>query len=115
MTNVTEDALEEGIEFILTNADHSWFTEELCGGGLKRFVVAVTDNQSWTVPLLIEQAKRTMILFWQATIGWWTSPEGTVVVDIGISTDDLAAAKWIGKAYNQKAVRDSIEKKEIRL
>ena len=111
--NVTASALKGRINHILSVSDLSWFTEQLVGECEWRYVVAMTDNHSWTVDLLVAQASIAVTKHWEATIWGWTSQDGAVIVDIGITTDNLDEAMRLGKIYSQRAVRDTTEKKEI--
>ena len=115
LTPEENDAMEGKLKGILANADLSWFTYPVLGDSLRRYVVAFTDNQVWSVELLVAQAVLDAWRFWQVTIGWRISPEERIVIDIGTSTDDLAQAIRLGKAYDQKAIREREEKQEIRL
>ncbi len=107
-----ERALREAIESILNNADLSWFTS-LLSGEQWRYVVGLTHNLSWSIDLLVAQARFASVIFESITIGWRTSPTGAVLIDVGTMVNDLKQALSIGRTYRQQCIRDTVEEKEI--
>ena len=81
--------MEDKISSILMKVDPSGFTELLQGERLKRYVVAFTNNVECTTDLLACQARFYWAVFTNLTIGWRTTPQGQIMIDIGTSTDNL--------------------------
>ncbi len=91
---------------ILARVDLSGFTYCI-HWGLKRYVVAFTDNKQWSLQLLTDQANHFAQHFDRINIGWRTSPTWTVLVDVGTSFDSFEEAMHIARMYSQDAIRDS--------
>ncbi len=98
--------MEEKISSILATVDHSGFTELLQGDRLKRYVVAFTNNTDYAVDQLVCQARFFWAVFDNLTIGWRTTPQGQIMIDIGTSTDDLQEALELKMLFNQQAIYD---------
>jgi hypothetical protein len=96
-------------------ADKSGFTIAL-KWETKRYIVALTHNE-WDVSIekLEEQVYSNESLDNINLGGWVDSEDNTPYVDISTSTDDLSFAETLGKFYNQIAIWDNVELKEIRL
>lgn len=105
--------MEDKILSILASADHSGFTELLQGDRLKRYVVAFTNNTEYALDLLACQARFYWAVFNNLTIGWRTTPQGQIMIDIGTSTDDLHEALELRRLHHQQAVRDRVLEVEI--
>lgn len=105
--------MEEKISSILMKVEPSGFTELLQGDRLKRYVVAFTNNIECTTYLLACQARFYWAVFNNLTIGWRTTPQGQIMIDIGTSTDDLREALELKRLYAQQAIRDTVLEEEI--
>ena len=98
---------------ILEMVDLTWFTVLLHGDRIRRYVVAFTNNVVWDIPTLEAQFKHFSSLHDNITLGWRTDPQDNVFIDIWTSTDSLAEAHQLQKAYNQQAIRDTVTREEI--
>lgn len=105
---------EDKILSILASADHSGFTELLHGDSLNRYVVAFTNNTEYALDLLACQARFFWAVFTNLTIGWRTTPQGQIMIDIGTSTDNLQEALELKRLHNQQAVWDTVLKIDIK-
>lgn len=97
---------------ILADVDLLWFTYYLKGEP-KRYVVAVTSNKERSLELLASQANYYDQFFDTLTLGWRTTPDWAVMIDIGTATDDLNEALELWRKYLQYAVHDSLKGKDI--
>jgi hypothetical protein len=59
------------------------------------------------------QARFYWAVFDNLTIGWRTTPQGQIMIDIGTSTDDLHEALALKRHHHQQAVRDRVLEVEI--
>ena len=89
---------------------------------LGRYVVAFTNchgfaNDSEAVEKLtaetMKHQKHTPVQ--KMTIGGWTSEAGLFYLDVGTTTDDLDLALFLGKQYDQIAIFDRLNLKEIKV
>ena len=79
-------------------------------------MVAITHNENPEMLLLQNQLTQASNTFDYLTIWGRTDQETEVTyIDIGTSTDDYLEAMNIASKYNQIAIRDNQELKEIRL
>ena len=98
---------------ILEKVDLTWFTALLHGNRICRYVVAFTNNTVWDIPTLEAQFKHFSSKHENITLGWRTDPQDNVYIDIWTSTDSLAEARQLQKAYNQQAIWDTVNGEEI--
>lgn len=106
--------MEEKIVRILNWADLSGFTELLQWDFIRRYVVAFTDNVEPTTEFLAEQAKAYAQQYDNLTIWWrFDHKQEKDFVDIGTSTASLEEAYRLKLLYNQRAIRDTLEEREI--
>ena len=101
------------IAAILEKTDLSWFTVLLNGDSIARYVVAFTNNTERSVELLEAQVRFYKQSYENITLGWRTSEQGDVFIDVWTSTDSLAHARSLQKRYNQQAIRDNVTGREI--
>lgn len=99
---------------MMRNEDLAGFTKLVRGKKLYRYVVGFTHNESRTRKQLRWQYKKAP--FGNITFGGWRdSQTGHIYLDFGTSTKSLTKAMEIASKYKQIAIRDNVEKKEIRL
>lgn len=103
----------EHITKILETVDLTWFTALLTWDEVKRYVVWLTDNHTRSLELLEEQFERFSKEYKNLTIGGRTNQNGEVIVDIWTSTDSMYTAIKLWIKYNQDAIRDDLEKREV--
>ena len=108
---ITQEKIIEALKV----ADFSWFTTPLVGE-LSRYVVAFTHNENVSHSKLEEQANLYAKQFENINIwGWEDIKTWITYIDISTSFDNLDIALSIAKQYNQIAIWDNLEFKEIRL
>ena len=105
MENTIIDALEK--------SDLTWFTTLLQWDEIHRYVVWLTDNHTRSIELLTAQFKKFSKIYKNITIGGRTNQAGDVIVDIWTSTDSLYTAFKLWIKYNQDAIRDNVENREV--
>lgn len=107
---MTIDATE--LKNLLSNVTIQGFTHYLKGEP-QRFVIALTDNATFTFDWLQEQIEYYGSYWDTLTVGWRRSPTWDIYIDIGTATDDRATAKQLGLRYRQAEIRDSILEESI--
>lgn len=112
---LTKRAMKERITSTLSEAKLDGFTQLLYWKGLHRYIVGMTNNHTRTIDLLYAQAMNAVKLHHHATLGCRKTPGWTRMIDIGTSTDDLSEAMWLWQVYNQQAIWDFDENKEIKV
>lgn len=95
-------------------SDLSWFTKAI-NWDLKNYIIAFTDNDQFNLKTLEKQynerpTKSNLTIWWRKDSKTWK-----LYIDLGFSVASLREAKLLGNLYNQKAIRDNANCKEIRL
>jgi len=98
---------------ILNRVNLNWFTVSISGEPLRRYVVAFTNNTQRNLILLWAQIVDAQMSYDNVTLGWRMDRQNQLFVDIGTSTDSLEEARRLQKQYNQQAIRDTRQQKEI--
>jgi len=112
--------LDDKINKAIQEGSKEGFTTTLYGN-LKRYVVAYTHNKPWIsywmlVSILNNQAVALKITCKNVNVGGWTDIKtGEKNIDISTSFDNLEEAIAFWKKYNQIAIWDNVEFKEIRI
>jgi len=107
---------KELIKTALKTQDLTWFTSPL-NGSIKRYIVALTHNTANTsIQKLNRQAiyinaKYSNVNIW----GWKDTATNELFIDVSTSFDSLNDALALAKEYDQIAIFDMQELKEIRL
>lgn len=107
MENITKK-----IKRILLKANLEGFTTAL-KWKQKRYIVAFTNN-IWkaNINLLAQQ----VIKYWSyynLNIWWWKASNGDIFIDVSTSFNDINEALELAKKYNQQAIFDTKELKEV--
>lgn len=101
----------------LSPSDKDGFTKPLYGE-VKRYVVAFTHNIDKE---LNQSDLARQVQFWKDmgldNINIWgrQDKDGQYYIDVSTSTDDFGIAKALWKMWEQIAIRDNVDFKEIRL
>jgi hypothetical protein len=105
--------MRDRIREALKTADLTWFTVML-HWKQHRYVVWLTDNKTWTLDLLSQQAWLFRWSFDNISIWGRTDPNtGVVYIDVGTTTDDLLEAHLLKKFYGQKCFWDTQNQEEV--
>lgn len=104
----------KNIKQIIDNGDVNWFTTPV-KGELKRYVIALTHNNTLSIEDIESQIKSFHTLD-NINIWGWTDQETNIkYIDVSTSTNDLGEAKLLWKIFNQIAIFDLENLEEIRL